>query len=868
MIVAHLSDLHLGYQAYDAVKLGRNVRSLDVEQAFLVAIHEVIKLEADLVVLAGDLLDQATPESSAMVALTRGVRLLRENLPETPVVAVAGARDTPLLRSDPGILSAMDGFPGVEVATSAPRALVFGEMGVRVQLLPNRAIRRAPFPLVRPDPEAKHNILVLHGRLETGGGLAIPEEGWSYVALGHSHTHRRIGERIAYSGSLERVTSDPWSEALEEKGFIAFHLEDAAMEFHAVPGRPVVELAPVRFDPQAPEDVNRRVRDTVAVVPGGIDGKLVKLRILDLPASDIGALDAGMMEELKERALHLQVEFEGGGVEVIHLSAGEAGGMDEWIRAAARTTDVPDELVDRVEDAIRALASAGAPYSKDPHPLLELLEGRSGIISLLRGQGVTGPLPSPRFLSAPPEPSPGLSGFPWEVWGSSITGAGSPDQREGGALGRVAVKAVSRARGSWALEALISALHKDPEGEESWGLERLEREIRRLESRVLEVEAAARLIPSWEADLRELRAESAVVSGDLDEAVAEWLREKQDAETQLMVYRDRARELKGRLTEVETAGPDTDCPTCGRPLEEHTEDVALTLREEWESVVQDGQWWKRRLEQLEPKPDSIQEVESRERELLAGVEELAERIEGARVGQQDLAGLKSRLELLQERADTLARERDLEGPPRSGGLPGDADAEGMPPDPALVALQGEEEEALRLVSWALALLEESVRGELEVRASGLVNRLSGGRIIAVHLEGATVALVSPEGASDARGTREGVLTALALRLAAAWALEQGGYADGKVFEVGAELRWLPPDIQSAAIRALRKLSRAGVPVVVHSDGQVVATHPEAFDALVYQPPDSDRPPRLIPAGAPVFHLHSGAARRRRSASAS
>ena len=85
---------------------------------------------------------------------------------------------------------------------------------------------------------------------------------------------------------------------------------------------------------------------------------------------------------------------------------------------------------------------------------------------------------------------------------------------------------------------------------------------------------------------------------------------------------------------------------CGRPLEGSTEEVARTLREEWESVVQDGQWWKRRREQVEFKPEAIRDLESKAHELHASIEGLAERLEGARVGRRDLEDLKARRDLL------------------------------------------------------------------------------------------------------------------------------------------------------------------------------------------------------------------------------
>ncbi len=109
------------------------------------------------------------------------------------------------------------------------------------------------------------------------------------------------------------------------------------------------------------------------------------------------------------------------------------------------------------------------------------------------------------------------------------------------------------------------------------------------------------------------------MTGDVEQATMEWLRERQDAETHLKAYLDRASELKARLAQLEAGGPEAPCPTCGRPLADHLGEVRVQLREEWESVVQDGRWWKRRRAQLEDKPEHLRALEA-----------AAERLEAAR----------------------------------------------------------------------------------------------------------------------------------------------------------------------------------------------------------------------------------------------
>lgn len=126
-----------------------------------------------------------------------------------------------------------------------------------------------------------------------------------------------------------------------------------------------------------------------------------------------------------------------------------------------------------------------------------------------------------------------------------------------------------------------------------------------------------------EEQLRALREQAAEAKGDLEAGTVAWVRERQDAETRLLLYRDRGRELKARLAEIDDAGPDAPCGACGRPLGDRFDKVRAARREEWEDMVRDGRWWRRRRDQLELKPTDLQRAEARSLELAATVAELS-----------------------------------------------------------------------------------------------------------------------------------------------------------------------------------------------------------------------------------------------------
>lgn len=321
MIVAHLADLHLGYQAYARAGSGRNLRERDVAGVFRAAIQEIVRMEPELVLVAGDVFDGPEPSAGALVSLARGLETLRGGLPDTPVLMVAGARDTPRSWGDPGALAALDTMPNVEAATGTARSVRLRGGEVHVLLLPHRSVLREPRTELEPDPSARWNLLLGYGRVHVDGAAEPPHpegagtveltgEEWDYVALGFEHRHRKVAPGVVYAGSLERVGPEPWSEAFAEKGVVFRELGSGRTRLHPVHGRPVVALAPIRWDPDRPERLNERVREVSREVPGGLDGKIVRLRFQGVGPEELSFVDGELLASLRARAFHLAVEVE------------------------------------------------------------------------------------------------------------------------------------------------------------------------------------------------------------------------------------------------------------------------------------------------------------------------------------------------------------------------------------------------------------------------------------------------------------------------------------------------------------------------------------------------------------------------------
>ena len=813
MIFAHLSDLHLGFRAYGRLEQGANMRERDVAAAFERAVQAVIRIEPHAVVVAGDVFDRPDPPASAVIALARGLESLRVSLPETPVFMVAGPRDTSRRPGDPGALAVLDTFPNVEAATGLTRSILVERLGLHACLVPHRAVIRQTPALPDPDPRMRWNLLVLHAEAARGGeqGLLVDPGEWDYVALGGEHRRRRLTDHVRYSGSLERVALDPWSEAADEKGFYVVDLERGKTSFHTVPGRPVVALAPVKVGPADPARVRRKVREVTREVPGGIADKIVRLRLQGASPFDLMALQGEPLRELRSEALHLAVEAgKDLRVPAEAWSLAEAPRlMKEAVLAELQRDGVDDPEARSLVDEV--ISGDGSAATDSPHGALDALDGMlaglgrvstsipRGLTAVLGGGGRVRRAVAELFVEAG---STGPEGAIARWWRLETV------ETLDGAFRRAA-DAVAESRGLGLADAALEALGAGT------GVPRVEE--RALEERPargavrVDPEQVAAELRTAQRELLASRADATEVDGDLEVATMDWYRERQDAETTLNAYRDRARELRDRIRRLEAAGPEAPCPTCGRVLESHYDEVLAELRDQYESVVQDGSWWRSRWEQLEPKPDHLRELERRSLTLHAALEAGSERVELLRARLQELQG---------EGAD--ASEPEMEG------------AVG-----AVVA-------ALRRVRTARRARSIDL---LLDRASRFVGRVSGGRILAITRDDDRVHLQGSEGVLTPLSEEDLAAGRIALRLAAASLIA----ARGTIVEslpLEQPFDRLEEEARIRTVHLTRGLLREIPRIVLFSRGEAVDARPELFDfVLEVRDEGSATGPLLRPAPA-------------------
>lgn len=332
MRIAHLADPHLGYRQYHRqTSAGINQREADVAQAFRAAIDGVIAARPDAVLVAGDLFHAVRPSNAAIVDAFRQFQRLRDALPDAPVVLIAGNHDTPR-STETGSILRLFAELGVDVATSTARRLAYPTIGLSVLAVPHAALEAAERPVLRPEGDLPHQVLMLHGEVEGlfpadrstaeyGGAMLAMDDlragAWSYVALGHYHIQTAVAPRIWYAGALEYVSSNIWGEVRDDaeqghagKGWLLADLGTGEVRRQPVPlARGIHDLPVLEGENLTPPELDAAIRSALDRVPGGLDDQVVRLVVRSVPRHVVRDLDHTALREAKGRALHLQVEF-------------------------------------------------------------------------------------------------------------------------------------------------------------------------------------------------------------------------------------------------------------------------------------------------------------------------------------------------------------------------------------------------------------------------------------------------------------------------------------------------------------------------------------------------------------------------------
>lgn len=391
MRLVHLADIHLGFRQYQRqTPTGINQREADVAFSLHRVIDKVIELQPDVVLIAGDVFHAVRPPNPAILHAYKEFVRLRQALPNATVVVIAGNHDTPKITGTGSILSLFSGI-GMNVVEHEAKRIPIHEHDLSILAVPDLPTN----PGFSPDPAAKHNILVVHGEYgdvipRVGERLDRPPmkisrhdikpEEWDYVALGHYHVYRSFAPNMFYSGSIDYTSTNPWGEIAEEremrighgsagesagaaKGIIEYDLVTRTHRFHQIPPtRRWEDLPPISGGGMSAGALDAEIRDAVEGCEGGIEDKIVRLVVRDVPRHILRELDHKALREFKRKALHFNLDTRR--PEVIRPKVGQAAPG----RRASLADTVRDKLQTRVltEDIDRtALVELGLHYLRE-----------------------------------------------------------------------------------------------------------------------------------------------------------------------------------------------------------------------------------------------------------------------------------------------------------------------------------------------------------------------------------------------------------------------------------------------------------------------------------------------------------------------
>ncbi len=381
MRLVHLSDIHLGYRQYQRqTPTGINQREADVATSLRRVIDKVIELKPEVVLIAGDVFHTVRPPNPAILHAYGEFSRLTRGLPNTAVIMVAGNHDTPLTTETGSILKLFSTL-NVTVVERTARRIPVHEHDLSILAVPEM-----PFvPELTPDPLAKYNVLLIHGEYE---GIIpgyverldrapmkisrrdLRPEDWDYAALGHYHVHRSIFPNVFYSGSVDYTSTNPWGELAEEsaaglagKGFIEYDLVTKKHKFHSVqPLRRWVDLDPISGGGMSAAALDAAIRQAVEGCEGGLEDKIVRIVVREVPHHILRELDHRALREFKRRALHFHLDTRR--PEILRPKTGQAApgrraSLAETVRAKLESR-VLAENIDRT-----ALVELGLHYLRE-----------------------------------------------------------------------------------------------------------------------------------------------------------------------------------------------------------------------------------------------------------------------------------------------------------------------------------------------------------------------------------------------------------------------------------------------------------------------------------------------------------------------
>jgi len=158
----------------------------------------------------------------------------------------------------------------------------------------------------------------------------------------------------------------------------------------------------------------------------------------------------------------------------------------------------------------------------------------------------------------------------------------------------------------------LDRLHQEDAArrEDQAKLTELARTLGALDQRIAELGEAAAALARAEGEARGLADRLEAADRAAEEQQAGWVREKEYAGTRRAELLKQYEEVKEQRDKIQRLGPEGECPTCRRPLGTEHAAVLGVLDRQIQAIVDDGTYFRQRLEQLAVPPDAVTQAEA------------------------------------------------------------------------------------------------------------------------------------------------------------------------------------------------------------------------------------------------------------------
>lgn len=335
MKIYHLADTHLGFSAYNKVDpdSGLNQREMDFYRVFEEFVNIALETKPDLILHSGDFFDSVRPTNRAIsIAMDQLIRLSSAGI---PIVIIAGNHSTPRLRETGSVFKLFEHLDNVyPIYKSQYEYVTFPKLQLKVHAVPHctdSELLKSALDQLRPDPDTKYNIAMLHAAIVGVSAFRSSEfneqdvpsgylhKDFDYIALGHYHEFCKVEENAYYSGSTERLNFLEASH--KSKGFVEIDLDfDAQLGsdelerfypepvFHDLTSRPMVDLKPVDCSILDHYSISNEITKRIESIEPS--NKIIRLKVQNLPIEVYQALDFNQLRKLTGEALNFEIQYE------------------------------------------------------------------------------------------------------------------------------------------------------------------------------------------------------------------------------------------------------------------------------------------------------------------------------------------------------------------------------------------------------------------------------------------------------------------------------------------------------------------------------------------------------------------------------